>query len=71
VTEIFVALVDEAWDCWRPVAAEELGNGLYRLVGSVPASEKWEFQPGEIVRVKEHVFFGGEKGLVAVEARPA
>ena len=67
IAQIFVALLEEGVDCWRPVAAEDLGSGLYRIVGSVPDGEIWEYQPGEIVNARDHVFSGGEKGLVAVK----
>jgi len=65
MVEILVALLDEAVDCWRPVDAEELGSGLYRLRGVVPEDEGWEYQPGEVVKAEEKVFLDGEKRLVA------
>jgi hypothetical protein len=50
IVKVHVALRDEAVDCWRPAAAEELGSGLFRIVGAVPA------KPGSIGRVKSSTF---------------
>lgn len=41
---------------WRPVEAEHLPDGSYLIVGEVPEEEQWEFQPGERVAVRRHVF---------------
>ncbi len=49
--EIYVALVDEGVDVWRPVRAEHLGGNVYRIV-SQPYDreiESWQFEPGEDV----------------------
>jgi hypothetical protein len=62
---IYVALLNEGVDCWRPVKAERLGPDLYRIKDAVPDDEKWEFQPGEVVRCNERRFDRGA-GLVAV-----
>jgi flavin-dependent dehydrogenase len=62
---LYVGLLEEGADCWRAVAAEDLGAGLYRLVGAVPEGEVWEYQPGEVVNAREMVFADGERGLVA------
>lgn len=40
---IYVALLDEGVDVWRPVAAEHLGSDLYRLIDETPAGEVWEY----------------------------
>jgi hypothetical protein len=42
-TTIYVAPLDEGVDVWRPVAAEYLGNDLYRLLDETPEDEVWEF----------------------------
>jgi hypothetical protein len=49
---IYVYLPDEAVDVWRPVEAEELESGLYRILGPAPEDEIWEFPPGSIVRIE-------------------
>jgi hypothetical protein len=65
--EVYVGLRDEGTEVWRPVVAERLGGELFRLVGTVPDGESWQFQPGEVVRCREREFLGGARGLVAVE----
>jgi hypothetical protein len=63
--QIYVALLDEGVDVWRPVQAEDLGNGVFRLVGPIPEGEVWAFQPGDTIRCSEKLFADGRKGMVA------
>lgn len=49
--QIYVALVDEGVDVWRPVLAEHLSGNVYRIV-SQPYDreiESWQFEPGDDV----------------------
>lgn len=48
---IYVALVDEAVDVWRPVLAEHVRGHKYRIVKQMydDAVERWEFEPGDQV----------------------
>jgi hypothetical protein len=64
---IFVELLEEGTECWRPVSAERLSEDTYRIVDAVPEDEVWQFQPGEIVRCKPRVFSDGI-GLTAFES---
>ena len=64
---IYVALLNEGTDCWRPVRAEVVSEGLFRITDSQPEDEEWEFRPGEIVRCREAAFQDGER-LVAFES---
>jgi hypothetical protein len=44
---IFIALLDEGVDVWRPVQARPLDGGLYRIVGvdaDAAGDETWQFQ---------------------------
>jgi hypothetical protein len=70
---IYVSLVNEGTDVWRPVSAEQLREHVYRIVSvnHDPEDEEWQFQTGDIVRCRTQVFSGGETGLVAVEVLPA
>lgn len=54
---IYVYLLDEGTDVWRPVEAEELGNNRYRIISknNKPEDEKWEFMTGDIVRCESKV----------------
>jgi hypothetical protein len=66
---VYVALLDEGTDVWRPVEATNLGGGLYRIAGAWPYSdeERWAFPPGSIVRCSERMSQDGRSMLVAVE----
>jgi hypothetical protein len=49
--EIFVQLLDEAVEVWRPVLAERIAQDTYRISDQPyqSDSEQWEFEPGEVV----------------------
>jgi len=64
---VYIPLLDEGVDVWRPVAAEVIGNGCYRITGNEPNDERWEFPLGTAVRCREHRFEDGSLGLVATE----
>jgi hypothetical protein len=65
---IYVPLVDEGVDVWRPVIAEVVGDQTFRIVGEniSPDDEHWAFATGEVVRCEDHRFQDGSSGLVAV-----
>jgi hypothetical protein len=56
---IYVYMPDERVDTWRPVEAEELESGRYRILGPVPEDEIWEFLPGSIVGVQMKTLMSG------------
>jgi hypothetical protein len=62
---IYIPVLGEGTSVWRPVAAERLHDGAFRVLGNMPDDEEWAFKPGELVDVRQHVFSGGESGLVA------
>jgi hypothetical protein len=64
---VFVELLDEGTQCWRPAVAERLSEDTYRIIGNVPDGESWRFQPGEVVRCKQQEFSDGT-GLTAFES---
>ena len=59
LTTIYVRLLNEAVDTWRPVEAEALNNDLYKIMGPVPSEENWEFPPNTVVRCEEVALFEG------------
>ena len=67
LSTIYVYLPDEAVDVWRPVKALRIAPDLFRIEDSVPDEERWEFDPGQVVRVREQQFYEGA-ALVAFEA---
>jgi hypothetical protein len=51
---IYVRLLDEGTDVFRPVSAKSLGGDIYELIAPAaydPEDEQWEFEPGSRVRV--------------------
>jgi hypothetical protein len=63
---IYVRLLDEGVDVWRPASAEHIEGDAYRITpdAPVPELEKWEFAPGELVRCRQQRLSGGDS-LVA------
>jgi hypothetical protein len=49
--QIYVKLIDEVVDVWRPVEAEPLDGETYRICDQPydRATEAWEFEPGDVV----------------------
>lgn len=64
---VYVRLLDEGTQVWRPVLAEVTGPGHYRLLGIPISEEQWEFEPGSIVRCESRRFSSETTGLVAIE----
>lgn len=51
-TVVYVQLLDEGTDVWRPVPATDLGNGRYQLLATDdydPKDETWEFPDASVV----------------------
>src|SRR5205823_1677561 len=63
---VYVPLLDEGTAVWRQAQAEPVAPELFRLVGVVPDGELWAFQPGQVVRCREHIFSSGERRLTAI-----
>ncbi len=50
---VYVKLLNEGTEVWRPVSAVFLGNSCYKLMGTDifdPEDEEWEFLPGSHVK---------------------
>jgi len=67
IETIYIALLNEGTEVWRPVKARSIGNELYRIIGVEEdvSDEIWEYQAGAIVKCKRKQFNDGEVGLVA------
>ena len=63
---IYVQLLNEATDVWRPVEATQLSDDSFVVEGTVPEGEEWAFTPGSVVRCVSKTFSGGATGLIAV-----
>jgi hypothetical protein len=54
---LYVRLLNEGTEVFRPTQAFEVGGGLFRLIAAPdynPEDEEWELLPGETVRVAVH-----------------
>jgi hypothetical protein len=63
---IYVELLDEGIDVWRPVQSEQQSDGTFRLPDHAPEGERWRFPPGTRVRCEwQHLSDG--PALVAAQ----
>jgi hypothetical protein len=68
---IYVELLDEGVDVWRPVDAVQLEDGWYRITGvKADPDERWAFDTGDVVRCELRLLSRGH-ALVPVEKRMA
>lgn len=67
---VYIYLLDEGVDVWRPVEAEAVKNDLYRIISNNPdpEDEKWQFSTGDVVHCVEKTLMNRkpEIRLVAV-----
>ena len=71
--DVYVELLDEGVETWRPTKALRLGDGLFRLLEPPyydPEDELWDFLPGSVVRLRNATFYTGTKGLLAIHPDP-
>jgi hypothetical protein len=62
---IYMPLLNQGTDAWRPVEAEAHADGRYTILGSVPDEEEWAFSPGSIVRGESRMMSDGQQVIVA------
>jgi hypothetical protein len=63
---IYVELLDEGVDVWRPVQAEQQPDATFLLPEHTPEAETWRFPPGSKVRCELQDLADGP-ALVATE----
>ena len=66
MTTIYMPLLNEGTDAWRPVEATPLAGDRYRVEGDMPEDEEWAFAPGTVVHCAEKTFSSGGMGLMAI-----
>ncbi len=59
IVTIYMPLVDEGTDVWRPVRAIPLGESVYQINDSVPDDEQWAFPDGAKVVCETQVLSQG------------
>jgi len=70
---IFVPLLNEGTEVWRPVQARPLGENFFRIIGveADVSDETWQFASGTIVRCEPKRFSDGKVETTAVELAEA
>ena len=63
---IYIPLLNEGTDCWRPVEAEQIGTNSYRILQIKPDDEEWPIGAGDIVTCKLRRFSDGSEGLTVI-----
>lgn len=63
---IYMPLLDEGTDVWRPVEAVRTGND-YLVVQTMPEGEIGKFAPGSVVKCEPRAHLDGQHVLAAVE----
>jgi hypothetical protein len=63
---IYIKLLDEGTEVWRPVKAKRLTESTFLIINqNIEFDEKWEFYPNQIVHCKQKIFSDNKQGLVA------
>ena len=68
ILRIYMPLLNEGTDCWRPIEAEQVGIDTYRITGSKPEDEDWPVSKGDVVRCEQRSFADGSEGLVVIHS---
>jgi hypothetical protein len=74
MTTVYVRLLDEGTDVYRPTQAEQLSKGVFKLYPTLDydsEDEAWEFPPGQIVVCEEMNLHGGLKLVATRQCRNA
>jgi hypothetical protein len=70
-TTIYMPLLDEGVDVWRPVLAVADGVAVFRICEQeIPEDETWKFPVGSRVECKQGVSDDGSSRLFAVALAP-
>ncbi|HUK47120.1 MAG TPA: hypothetical protein VLW06_05995 [Terriglobales bacterium] len=71
---IYMPLLGEGTDCWRPVRAVQIHDDVFEVVDEITVGESWAFAPHSRVRCRDSVFADGQRGLAifayAIESHP-
>jgi hypothetical protein len=69
---VYVLLLDEGSDAWRPVPAKHLRDDVYLLVGpQADEDEVWQFPAGSEVRVEVRQLSLGTRQVAVSRAEDA
>jgi ABC-type nitrate/sulfonate/bicarbonate transport system substrate-binding protein len=65
IKKIYIKLIDGT-ETWVPINAKLVNRGQYRIIDNdkfldLSTDELYEFLPGDIVEIEDHVFHDGNK----------
>ncbi len=70
-TTIYVKLLEEGTECWRPVDANRTPGAIFEIISKNPSpdDQQWEFNVGQFVRCEKQRLSGEVSGFhwVAVQ----
>ncbi len=68
IVQIYVRLLKEDLEVWRPVEAVKMGKDTYNIISPNPEPkvEKWEFGKGDVVRCRQKLFSDKNRGMIAI-----
>jgi hypothetical protein len=66
--KIYVPLLDEGVDVWRPVEAVQEAEDVYRILSEPIAGETWAYSSGSRVRCRRQRLDGGEELVAFADA---
>ena len=65
---VYMPLLNEGTECWRPVHARHVANDIYEIAACHKSDEeRWAFPGGSRVHCRKKVFSDGKVGLAAFE----
>lgn len=70
MTTIYIRLLDEGTEVFRPTSAESVEGSLFKVLPTSdydPEDERWEFVPGSVVKGEKRRLDGDEV-MVAIRA---
>jgi hypothetical protein len=67
---IYVELLDEGIEVWRPVHAERIRDGVFRILDVAPPDEQWKYPSGSVVHCVPKELSSGVCLVASSYARP-
>jgi hypothetical protein len=67
---IYMPLLNEGTDAWRPINGTPLQGGVYMVEGPMPEDETWQFLPGTVIQIKWKKFADGQSKLIPKGPEP-
>jgi hypothetical protein len=63
---IYMQVLNEGTNVWRPVQATAVTSDTYRVEGNMPTYEDWAFAPNSLVHCRRTSFIDGRERMTVV-----